>query len=113
MTLVAKSDQSTGNSTFASYVLQSNELVFTFTAPYAKYAYSGPEQQVQGCYTGSTVRCSRRGDVRVVCVRSPCRGVAVNSTPGSVPIPHFNHDTVNDFIIKHGFAARAIGQYGH
>ncbi len=36
MTLVAKTDQSTGNSTFASYVLQSNELVFTFTAPYAK-----------------------------------------------------------------------------
>ncbi|KAJ9522564.1 hypothetical protein QJQ45_008333, partial [Haematococcus lacustris] len=36
MTLVAKSDQSTGNSTFASYVLRSNDLVFTFTAPYSR-----------------------------------------------------------------------------
>lgn len=36
MTLVARSDQSTGNSAFASYVLRSNELVFTFTAPYSK-----------------------------------------------------------------------------
>ncbi len=34
MQLVAKSDQSTGNSTFASYVLRSNDLIFTFTAPY-------------------------------------------------------------------------------
>ncbi|KAJ9522677.1 hypothetical protein QJQ45_019757, partial [Haematococcus lacustris] len=38
MTLVAKSDQSTGNSTFASYVLRSNDLVFTFTAPYSRWA---------------------------------------------------------------------------
>lgn len=37
MTLVARSDQSTGNSSFASYVIRSNELVFTFTAPYAKW----------------------------------------------------------------------------
>lgn len=36
MTLMAKSDQSTGNSVFASYVLQSNDLVFTFTAPYSR-----------------------------------------------------------------------------
>lgn len=34
MQLVAKSDHSTGNSTFASYVLRSNDLVFIFTAPY-------------------------------------------------------------------------------
>lgn len=36
MALVAKSDQSTKNSTFASYVLQSGELVFTLTAPYSR-----------------------------------------------------------------------------
>jgi 4-hydroxyphenylpyruvate dioxygenase len=36
MTLVAKSDHSTGNSKYCSYVLQSNELVFTFTAPYSR-----------------------------------------------------------------------------
>lgn len=32
--LVARSDLSTGNESYASYVLQSNELVFVFTAPY-------------------------------------------------------------------------------
>ncbi|KAF5831174.1 p-hydroxyphenylpyruvate dioxygenase [Dunaliella salina] len=46
MTLVARSDQSTGNSAFASYVLRSNELVFTFTAPYAK---SVSQNSAPGC----------------------------------------------------------------
>ena len=36
MTAVAKSDQSTGNSAFASYALQSGELVFAITAPYSR-----------------------------------------------------------------------------
>jgi len=36
MKQVAKSDQTTGNSTYASYVLQSNELIFIFTAPYGE-----------------------------------------------------------------------------
>lgn len=36
MRLVAKSDHSTKNSTFASYVLQSGELVFAVTAPYSR-----------------------------------------------------------------------------
>ncbi|KAL4451461.1 hypothetical protein ABPG75_007123 [Micractinium tetrahymenae] len=35
MTLVAKSDQSTGNHHFASYVLQTGDLVMAFTAPYS------------------------------------------------------------------------------
>jgi len=35
---VAKSDHSTGNSSFASYVLKSNELTFIFTAPYSRQA---------------------------------------------------------------------------
>ena len=39
MTLVAKSDQSTGNTSFASYVLQSNDVIFTFTAPYSRVAW--------------------------------------------------------------------------
>lgn len=36
MAMVAKSDQATRNSTFASYVLQSGELVFALTAPYSR-----------------------------------------------------------------------------
>lgn len=35
MTLVAKSDQGTGNHHFASYVMQSGDIRFTFTAPYS------------------------------------------------------------------------------
>ena len=38
MELVAKSDQSTGNPVFASYVLQSNDLKMVFTAPYSRQA---------------------------------------------------------------------------
>lgn len=34
MTPIAKTDQSTGNHHCASYILQSNDLVFAFTAPY-------------------------------------------------------------------------------
>jgi len=36
MQLVAKSDQATGNTQYGSYVLQSDELVFAFTAPYSR-----------------------------------------------------------------------------
>jgi 4-hydroxyphenylpyruvate dioxygenase len=35
MTLIAKSDQGTGNHTFASYVMRSGDITFTFTAPYS------------------------------------------------------------------------------
>jgi len=38
MPLVAKSDHSTGNSSFASYVLKSDDLTFIFTAPYSRQA---------------------------------------------------------------------------
>eukprot|EP00004_Rigifila_ramosa_P005276 TRINITY_DN1576_c0_g1_i1.p1 TRINITY_DN1576_c0_g1~~TRINITY_DN1576_c0_g1_i1.p1 ORF type:complete len:433 (+),score=114.15 TRINITY_DN1576_c0_g1_i1:34-1299(+) len=44
MTLVAKSDNSTGNHTYASYVLKSNQIVFVFTAPYG----SIPMDSAQG-----------------------------------------------------------------
>ena len=49
MSLVNKSDQSTGNTMFASYVLKSNDLVFTFTAPYSRVAWQngmGPTGKV-------------------------------------------------------------------
>ena len=34
MQLVAKSDLSTGNKSYASYALKSNDLMFVFSAPY-------------------------------------------------------------------------------
>ena len=40
MQVVAKSDMTTGNSVYASYVLRSNDLVFVFSAP-----YGGGEEQ--------------------------------------------------------------------
>lgn len=38
MQIVAKSDQSTGNQTYASYVIRSGNVKFMFTAPYSKSA---------------------------------------------------------------------------
>ena len=35
MQVVAKSDQSTGNQTYCSFAIQSNDLTFVFTAPYS------------------------------------------------------------------------------
>lgn len=37
MRLVARSDQSTGNNLFASYIVQSHDLVFGFTSPQPKF----------------------------------------------------------------------------
>eukprot|EP01018_Ginkgo_biloba_P030703 Gb_36778 [translate_table: standard] len=35
MRLIAKSDQTTGNQTYCSYAIQSNDLIFAFTAPFS------------------------------------------------------------------------------
>jgi len=45
MKQVAKSDMSTGNRTYASYVLKSHEVTFAFTAP-----YNNPEEQADSQY---------------------------------------------------------------
>lgn len=45
MTLVAKSDQTTGNQCYCSYVLQSNDLVFAFSAPYPQAAHDDLSQE--------------------------------------------------------------------
>lgn len=54
MQLVAKSDHSTGNSTFASYVLRSNDLVFTFTAPYGTLTAGDASTTPQPWFTQDT-----------------------------------------------------------
>lgn len=41
---VAKSDHSTGNHVYASYVMRSNDVVMAFTAP---YAYQPPDSSSQ------------------------------------------------------------------
>jgi 4-hydroxyphenylpyruvate dioxygenase len=47
MTLVAKSDHSTGNSKYASYVLRSGDLTFTFTAPYSRQCAAEAEASTE------------------------------------------------------------------
>lgn len=44
LSLVAKSDQSTGNAVYASYVMQSHDLRLVFTAPYAPASATAPAQ---------------------------------------------------------------------
>ncbi|CAL5218591.1 g286 [Coccomyxa viridis] len=46
MQYVAKSDLSTGNTTFASHVLKSHDLVFAFTAPYSQRIEKTKESKV-------------------------------------------------------------------
>jgi 4-hydroxyphenylpyruvate dioxygenase len=69
MNLVAKSDMTTGNKKYASYAVQSGEMVFVFTAPY-----------------------SSKIDVSGSCE----------------PHPNFTHQAINEFIVEHGLAVRAI-----
>ncbi len=95
MGLVAKSDQSTGNSAYASYALQSNDLVFAFTAPYAKWV--APLVGYTCISMPKLPSCTRRA-------------VAGNSVPGMVPLPNYSADQANAFIVKHGLAVRAVGE---
>lgn len=45
MKVVAKSDNSTGNNAYASYVLKSGELTFTFSAPYQTTSVDGEQKE--------------------------------------------------------------------
>ena len=48
MKLVAKSDNTTGNHSYSSYVLQSGELTFAFSAPYGTHRAQGQDQAEGG-----------------------------------------------------------------
>lgn len=85
MTLVAKSDHSVGNAVFASYVLQSNDLVFAFTAPYSLKA------------AASAAAAARSS--------SGSKG----ATASAVPLPHYDSQQACDFVTSHGLAVRAVG----
>jgi 4-hydroxyphenylpyruvate dioxygenase len=84
MTLVAKSDQSTGNPVFASYALQSGELVLAFTAPYSRRA------------------------VQLAAEASARTGCAPSAAP-RVPLPHYDQAKAFEFVAAHGLAVRAVG----
>jgi 4-hydroxyphenylpyruvate dioxygenase len=83
MTLVAKSDQSTGNPTFASYALRSGELVLAFTAPYSRRAVALAAEAASK--TGSAPAAAPR-----------------------VPLPSYSQQDALDFVAAHGLAVRAL-----
>jgi 4-hydroxyphenylpyruvate dioxygenase len=70
--LVAKSDISTGNSTYASYILKGNDLTFIFTAPYNNSESDRQDKE-----------------------EPPHNG--------------YSQDGAHQFVIKHGFAVKAVG----
>lgn len=79
MTLVAKSDQTTGNQTYCSYVLQSNDLVFAFSAPYSHVAVSDLSLEAAA--------------------------VAASKTPHT----GWNNEDAHRFFKSHGLGVRAVG----
>ncbi|KAH7372775.1 hypothetical protein KP509_17G020200 [Ceratopteris richardii] len=79
MSLVAKSDQTTGNQTYCSYVLQSNDLVFAFSAPYSQAAVADLSPEAAAIATSKT------------------------------PHTGWNSDDARNFFKAHGFGARAVG----
>jgi 4-hydroxyphenylpyruvate dioxygenase len=86
---VAKSDSSTGNPLYASYVLQSQELVFVFTAPYAS---TPPSSSVAAAPSQPSHRIAE-------------------ASPSLAPSPHpaFDSSMAMGFFGRHGLAVRAIG----
>lgn len=88
---VAKSDHSTGNPLYASYVLQSQELVFVFTAPYAP-----PSPSFSSSSSNNGVPITNIAD-------------APSSSSSSIPHPAFSPTDAAGFFTRHGLAIRAVG----
>uniref|UniRef100_A0A7S0UWB0 4-hydroxyphenylpyruvate dioxygenase n=1 Tax=Polytomella parva TaxID=51329 RepID=A0A7S0UWB0_9CHLO len=85
MRQVAKSDLSTGNNKYASYVLQSGELVFALTAPYG------------------------RSEARMY--KSPASNVIPGSNTKDTPVipwKSYENAAAFKFIERHGLAVRTI-----
>ncbi|CAM9519505.1 unnamed protein product [Ascophyllum nodosum] len=86
MSLVAKSDQSTGNTQHASYAVKSNDLCFLFTAPYS-------------------LATAKHGGSREI----PSDDVGSDSSTSSPPLPGFDPEAAHLFFQRHGMAGRAVG----
>lgn len=55
MNLIAKSDLTTGNKKYASYVTNSNELTFIFTAPYSIHMINDESNSPHPSFSHSNV----------------------------------------------------------
>eukprot|EP00752_Nemacystus_decipiens_P018320 g16436.t1 len=87
MKLVAKSDQSTGNTQHASYVVQSNDLRFVCTAPYSLATAPPPTAGMTSAEAGPPSA----------------------SSSSSSPLPGFDPAAAHEFFRRHGLAGKAIG----
>jgi 4-hydroxyphenylpyruvate dioxygenase len=85
MELVAKSDQSTGNTVHASYVLRGGDMQFVFTAPYSRTIVTSPSQ-----------------DGITSTVEAPMTEIE------KLPFPSFNSKGCLEFFDKHGLAVKAV-----
>jgi 4-hydroxyphenylpyruvate dioxygenase len=84
MQQIAKSDQTTGNHHYASYVMRTNNITFVFSAPY-----------------------SREIDrVGVCCSFAP--SLTPLQSKSKPVLPHFNVTVAHEFFVKHGLAANAV-----
>ena len=79
MEFISKSDQSTGNTVHASYVLQSGDMRMIFTAPYS-----------------ATPMDSNVADV------------ISETSHVSGPFPKFSSEVASSFFQKHGFGVRSV-----
>lgn len=88
MELVAKSDQSTGNTVHASYVTQSGQMRMIFTAPYLSTTQTSSSSSPSSSPSPSSSSSS--------------------STSSSITNPGFKSDDAVSFCMKHGLGVRAI-----
>ncbi len=102
MTLVAKSDLSTSNTQFASYVLQSNDVVFAFTAPYSRTAW-----KTSG--TPSSAHHPSAAAAAAAAAAEPAANGSASKAPSS-PLPHYDQVAAHEFIASHGLAVKAVGE---
>ena len=91
MELISKSDQSTGNTLHASYVLRSGVMNMVFTAPYSSTVGTAP------ALTPSPTPAP---------ITSTDTAQILNQN--TIPFPSFNGDSASDFFKKHGFGVKCV-----
>jgi hypothetical protein len=98
MELVSKSDQSTGNTKHASYVLQSGEMKMVFTAPYSSTIANPPVTITDGQIRGNNA------------VKIDSGNIVPDTTilSARMPFPSFDSDSATDFFSKHGFGVKSV-----
>ena len=106
MQLVAKSDLSTGNTAFASYVLQSHDLVRQrahSVFPEHPHGWSG----VRSCSAERDVTCC----MQVFAFTAPYSTKVDAAKEGKVPVRWYSREAALSFQESHGLGVRAVGAH--